>query len=400
MHESSQAIQLWHSAPNLAAQHRLAIAKRYQSQFKQLDQEFPNLRQARALLVSQGDNASAQLLLEYIRILAPYLQQRGLDAELLQWCQDGLAASQRLQQDSGWLYLCLGGAQNRLGLWQEARGNYQASMESSQNQDRDIYAQATLELGRLQLNQGEYKQALTTLAEAEAVLKEFHNYQALAVVRAEIAAYYLNRGELDQALTLFHEADQIGRHAGAIESSDHIVMMLGVIHRKKGNYEQAIHYLQQLLARGESGSNPSVIASAAHHLAWVYLNLDNLTQSRHYCGRAITLYEEMSDPRGASDAHEQLGMILLAEGRVEEAISQLEKSLTTRQQLGNQHGVASSLRHLAMAHWQMGHWLVAIKHMWASLIAYWRLGVLNRYRLLSIGRELYEWLIRQRRWTV
>lgn len=396
----NQAIQLWYSAPSLAAQRRLAIARRYQNQFDRLDQEFPNLQQVQAQLSSQEDNNSAQLLHEYVQVMAPYLQQRGLDTELLQWCQAGLAASHRLAQNPGWLLLCLGGAQNRLGLWQEAKESFLAAIEASQGQDINVYAQAMLALGRLQLNQGDYRLALKTLAEAEAALNDTHSYEALATVRAEMAAYYLNRGELDQALSFFQQADQLHHRSGAVESSDHIVMMFGVVYRKKGEYERAIHYLQQLLDRGESQGNRGAMAPAAHHLAWVYLNLEKLSQARHYCGQAITLYEEMDDPRGASDAYEQLGLILLAEDRIEEAITQLERSLTIRRRLGNQHGAASSLRHLALAHWQMGHRMVAIQELWASLILYWRLGVLSRYRLVGIGRELYEGLVRRRKWTI
>lgn len=397
---SREAIQLWQAAPERAAQCRLEMARQYQDQFERLSHEFPNLRVARAQLVHQEDVASAQLLLAYVETLHPYMQRSGLDNELVEWCSDGLVAARRLNQNPGWLLLCLGGAQNRLGRWQEAEESFRAAREVSQGWDKHMYAQATLELGRLQLNRGDYRIALETLAEAEAILNDSNGDEGLAIARAEVAAYYLNRGELDQALTHYQQAEQHYRRSGAQAPSDHLTMMLGVVYRKKREYEPAVYYLEQLLARGESLKDRSTMAPAAHHLAWVYLNLGELEQARHYCGQAMTLYEEMQDPRGASDAYEQLGMILLAEGRAAEAIAQLERSLAIRRQLGNQHGAASSLRHLALAHWQAGQRFLACRELVTSMRIYWRLGVLSRHRLYNTGRELYEWLSQRRKWTV
>jgi tetratricopeptide (TPR) repeat protein len=293
-----------------------------------------------------------------------------------------------------------GGALNRLGRWEEAKDSFQAAVEASRDQKSQLYAEATLELGRLLLNQGNYQQALRLLDEAKERLTDPSNFELLAITQSEVAAYHLNRGELNQALALYEEADQLRRRAEATQTSDHILMMLGVVHRKRGSYELAIDYLEQLLSRGETEGNPGAIAPAAHHLAWTYLNLGELAQARYYCGRAMSLYEDMDDPRGVSDAHEQLGLILLAEVHDKEAVEHLKISFVMRTDLGNQQGAASSLRHLALAHWQTGQWLVAAREMVASLKIYWQIGVLSRYRMFNIWREFFEWRQRRRRWTM
>lgn len=394
--KDNAAILLWTSADILAAQHRLRLARRYQHRFERLDLEFTNLSQARARLAKQKDRETAHLLIEYVQVMAPYLQQRHLDNELLQWCQDGLLACRQLHQNPAWLLLRRGGAQNRLGQWEDARESFVAATEASEDDDTQLYAKATLELGRLLLNQGDYERALVLLAEAEELLGDPSRYELLAIARSEVAAYHLNRSELDEALALYEEVDQLRRQAGANQSSDHTLMMLGVVYRKKKNYDRAVDYLQQLLARGEAQGNQGAIAPAAHHLAWTYLNMGEFAKARYYCGRAMALYEEMDDPRGVSDGHEQLGLILLAESRCKQAIVHLNKSLKMRERLGNQHGVASSLRRLALAYWQMGQWLVAAREMGASLKIYWQIGVLSRQRFFNIWREFFGWGTKRR----
>jgi tetratricopeptide (TPR) repeat protein len=395
-----QVVRHWESAHRLAAQRRLELARRYQDQLDRLDAEFPNLRASRSWLTTQSNGEIAQLLVAYVKVLAPYLRQRGLNAELLEWCGDGLQACERLRQNQGWLVLLCSEAQNALGRWAETMASIQAAIEASRGEDPTNYARAILALGRLQLNQGDYQVALKTLTEAETLLSKGSDYEGLATAHSEIAAYHLNRRELDKALTLYLEVDQLRRQAGATEASDHTLLMLGVVYRKKRDYEQAAVYLVQLLERGEARGNWGATATAAHHLAWVRLNQRDLAQAQRLCGRALGLYEEIGDPRGASDAYEQLGLIVLAEGGVKEAVSHLERSLTMRRQLGNQEGAASSLRHLAVAHLRLGHLITALGYLQQSLAIYQRLGVLSHQRLAAILWELLDWTVGRKRWTM
>ena len=395
-----QIIEAWKSADYLAAEVRLRLARCYRDQYERLDSEFANLRTSWFWSSGQADEKAAHLLLAYLDALSPYMRQRGLHAELLRWCEDGLRACERLRQNPGRLLLLRSEAQNALGRWIEAAASIRAAITVSREKDPDTYARAVLALGCLQMNQGNYRGALDTLHEAEKLLLERSDYEGVAVARSEVAAYYLNRRDLDKALSLYHSVDRLRKQAGAAESSDHTLLMLGVVHRKKGEYRQATLYLQQLLERSERELARGAIATAAHHLAWVYLNQGNLTQARSLCGRAIALYEDLGDIRGASDAYEQLGLIFYAEGKYKEALHHLKQSLEVRRRLDNRHGAASSLRHLAIVHLRTGHPLAGIRELWQSLTLYWRLGVLTHYRLAAILYEFLDWTIGRQRWTV
>lgn len=391
---------MWRSADFLAARGRLNLARKYQQQYGRLDKEYPNIRDARAKLVNERGNEAAEVLIQYVELLAPYLLQRALAAELIEWCNDAIAASETLGMNPAWLYLRRGEAENHLGRWAANEASLLSAIKLSRDEDEETYARSLLALGRLQLNQGAYETALATLAEVEDLLSAEHHFEELAIARSEVAAYHLNRGELDEALAMYQQANQLRRKAGASERSDHILMMMGVVERKMGHYEKAEEYLRELLERGESAESKSTVATASHHLAWLYINQGNLSQARLYCRKAIVLYDKIQDPRGASDASEQLGLIALAEGKKEEAVTHLERSLDTRRTIGNQHGAASSLRHLALAHFKVGHPLKAGIELLQSLRLYWTLGVLTRQRIRSIGRELLEWIFGQQRWTM
>ncbi len=395
---SNQAVHYWSSSLFLSATARLQLARYHQDQYDWLDSEFANLRGCQSWLASQKCPRETHLLLEYIRVLAPYLQQRGLQAELADWCEAGLHASEIVRQHSGWLLFLRGKAQNALGRWDEASVSFRTAIETSEREDPQTHAHALLALGRLQFNQGAYGIAFETMRAAETCLAPTMDDERLMTIRAEMAAYHLNKGDLDKALSLYLEIDRRSRYAGAPEPSDHILLMLGVVYRKKKDYESAAKYLQRLIERGEVQQSRSTTATTAHHLAWVYLSQGDLRQARSLCGRAMVLYKEIGDERGLSDAYEQLGCIELAAGQDSEAVSHLQRSLLMRRQLHNQQGEASSLRHLAIAYLTVGHLGAAFRHVWQSLLIYHRLGVLSRQRMMSMLRELLTWAVGQRQW--
>ncbi len=395
---SNQTVHYWASSPYLSAITRLQLARCHQDQYDWLDSEFANLRGCQSWLATQDGTKEVHLLLEYLRVLAPYLQQRGLQAELVGWCEAGLHASEIVQQHAGWVLFLRGEAQNALGRWSEASESFRAAIEASEREDPQTHARALLALGRLQFNQGAYGIAFETISAAEACLAQRVDDEQLMTVRGERAAYHLNRGDLDKALSLYLEIDRRRQYAGAPEPSDHMLLMLGVVYRKKKDYERATEYLQRLLERGEVQRSRSTTATAAHHLAWVYLSRGDLRQARSLCGRVIMLYEEIGDERGLSDAYEQLGCIVLAAGQAGEAVAHLQRSLFMRRQLHNQQGEASGLRHLAIAYFTLGHLGAAFRHVWQSLLIYHRLGVLSRQRIVSMLRELLSWAGGRRQW--
>ncbi|GHO93816.1 hypothetical protein KSF_038640 [Reticulibacter mediterranei] len=380
-----------HSMLYIAAQTRLNLAQQYQAQYSRLDTEFANLRSSFDWLIGLRSEEAAQLLNKYIEVLTPYLQQRGLQKELLRWCEATLSLNTTLQRKSAQLLLLNGQTQYALGEWSKAKDNLIAAAEASKQDDMPTYARALLDLGRLQFNQGDYEIAFQTMKQVEPLLQET-NFEQWAAIRAEVAAYHLNREELDAALAIYLEIYGRNKQQGTNASTSHILLMLGVVYRRKKDYAQAHFYLEQLLKGAEIEQSQGKIATAAHHLAWVYLDERNILVARKLCGRAITHYEAISDQRGISDSYEQLGCIALTEQQGEEALIHLQKSLTMRRQLHNQQGIASSLRRIAIAHLILRHVRKGLHYLWQSLVMYHSLKILTRQQLTETFLEfVYYW---------
>jgi tetratricopeptide (TPR) repeat protein len=218
-----QAYRDWYnSAANLAAaKARLNRIRLYQNQYAVLDQDIDNFRTSRSWLVSQHGEEEGYLLLDYFDLLVSYLFQRNFYTELFDWCEDGLHVCPRLQSNPGTLLFLKGKALNALGSWQEAIHCYRAAIEASSGTDRHTYAHATLALGRLQFNQGDYSVALKTLEHVEKLLLELSDHEHVATVYSE------------RALSLYLKAEHMRQQLGETSTSD--LLMLGVVFVRQGS---------------------------------------------------------------------------------------------------------------------------------------------------------------------
>ncbi len=368
--------------------HYLSFVQAHARDFEVLDRESAQVQAAYQWWSQQTDIEALECLLALIRGLAPYLQGRALQAMLVEYCQAGLRASDRLKHNPSWLWRLSAEAYWALGQWDRAFACIRTAINVARVRESDEFAQAVLTLGHYQFNRGDYAVALKTLEEAEALFAQASNWEGVASAKSDVAAFALNRGELKRALSLYLEVDQLRRRVDPSGPADHTLLMLGVVYRRLKQYDRARESLGELLSRAEARRARGAAATSKHHLAWVSMDLGQLDEAQSLGQEADWLYEEVGDPRGGSDAAEQLGLIALAEGNMTLAQEYLERSLVTRRRLGNQQGTASSLRHLARLHLVQRDFATGLRYLWQSLALYWQLGVLTAPRLVKILSDL------------
>jgi tetratricopeptide (TPR) repeat protein len=390
---------LWDSQYRHATYY-LDFAREHSQDFELLHSELGQFRIVRDWLANEEGSEASKSLVTLTRLLSDYLQNRSLHRELLDFCNKAITVSSETELSFGWLTLLRYDTYFALGEWDNALTEVLLAIEASRKNDPKTYAQAMLALGRLQMNQGNYKQALETLSQAENLLIDIGDLEGLASARSEVAAYYMNRGHLDHSLSLYLKVDELQQSFSNDKPTNYILFMLGVVYRKKGNYEEAAKLLGELLNRGIERSEQSTIATASHHLAWVYLNQGNIYKAEQFGTRAKEIYSSISNIRGVSDADEQLGMVAFANGEMDEALCYLEQSLIIRRQIGNHHGVASSLRHIGTINYCRTRYISGIINLLRSLYIYWQLGVLSCHRLISMAKEFMIWVRRHETWTI
>jgi tetratricopeptide (TPR) repeat protein len=122
---------------------------------------------------------------------------------------------------ASWLELLKAECYYARGEWDRGLAAARIAVERASGLDPKTYAHAMLAMGRMQLNAGDYNEALRTLKVAQDLLTDLDDREGLATAVAEFAAYQLNRGKNEKALALYQEADRIRGRTESRDMTDH-----------------------------------------------------------------------------------------------------------------------------------------------------------------------------------
>lgn len=353
--------------------------------YAQLDQEYPQILAALQWISSHLNTETAQLLIGALGSLEGYFQQRARYNELLSLIPMAIRACDILNENPVRFFQLKFKSHYALGNWKTALEVIERAVSLSTSESTFVRAESLQLLGTFQLNRGDYRTALQTLAKAEALFQEVNAIGNISAIMAEQAAFRLNRGQYQTALQLYIKSDTMQREArNTSESSSHMLLMLGVVYRRLHRFQDAEEKLLELSRRASYENNRNSAATAKHHLGWVYMDQGDFERADMLAYEALEIYQQIDDLRGQADAYEQLGEIEIQRNRLLDAINDLSRSLQLREQLGNRHGMASSLKRLGRAYlydgqYGRGGWYTA-----RSLFLYFYLNMLSKAQLRHI----------------
>lgn len=373
------------------ADYYLSVATKNIDNFRVIDAELGQIKVAIFGLSQRDDLLSAQSTLEFVHVMSKFLKGRSLNSDLLTYCDLGLRACEKTNNNKGWLFLLRCEAHYALGSWDKSVEDALNAVIETKTIIPEVYARATLALGRIQFNRGEYTEALSRLSTAQELCLELNDMEGVATVRAEIAAYYLNRGKINEASRRYLEVAKMREDYGLEDQQNHSLLMLGVICRRQHKWEQGEEFLVRLYNKGKVSNDPNAMATAEHHRAWIRYDQRCFHEAQELGNSALQIYKRTGDMRGMSDAYEQLGMIELEKGNINLAQIHLENSLILRNQIANQHGVASSLRRLAMLCLSSCSWIEGFRYLVKSIKLYKRLEMLSLPRIAGIIIDAVKW---------
>lgn len=371
--------------------HYLYILDKPSTHLLDIDDFFLHIEQALHWLRNCQESLPSEIYLALLDRLQPYFESRALYKVILNNYDCALQASQRLGKNPAPVYLSAYRAYWGLGEWDAAERMIQMAVQASACLSPIEHAIALKLLGNLQLNQGNYRNALATFTKAKEIFRSICDEAGEASVTFEEAAYYLNITQYPTAFKLYSEICdfEIKRNG---QASDNTLLMMGVITRRLKNYEESIRYHEHLFQRGEANKTKGTTATAAHHLAWTYLEAGETAKAKELGEKALASYVAIKDPRGESDAYEQLGLIAMMAKQYDDSRWLYEQSITLRKQLGNQHGLASSLRRLAKLNFIQARYKAAIDYLFQSLMMYNKIGMLSPGRIRKFINDRWNGL--------
>lgn len=194
------------------------------------------------------------------------------------------------------------------GYWQEGLRTLQAVLETSTNNNCELWVRAQLGAGVLSYETGKYAQAHLYLAEAQKLARLTNDAWTEGEALRIQGLVRWNEGHPEEARTLYHQSQACFQQSGNIA--------------------------------GQAGALASL-----GHLTW---NLGNLEQSTQYNLQSRSLYQSLGDEVGLAETSAQLGLIARSQSDYKRARTFFEEALTLRRKLGLRSGIVTVLHHLGV----------------------------------------------------
>jgi tetratricopeptide (TPR) repeat protein len=275
-----------------------------------------------------------------------------------------------------------------IGNWAKAEKYIRQAVDLSQGRSPVDQAGCLQILGSLQINKGDFREALVNLEKGTALYKKAGDKQGEINILKEKAAYYLDKGDFAAAERMYHEAGDFEFEARG-KLSTHSLSMLGVVTRRQGKTVEALAYLEELQRQARLSGSRSEVALAMHHIAWAHLNQHKYELALKESNESQRLFREINDPRGESDCDEQIGEIYQAMGDYPQSRFHYECCANLRMLLDNKQGLASVSRRMARLYMRRHHYIKGSFYLFRCCVLYIRTGMLNKARLQRGIKEVF-----------
>ncbi len=362
-------------------------ANKYQEDIDLFRRQLPTLENLLYWLKGRQESEFQGLLIKLISKFAPILEMSSQQIITTIFVEDCILFCTKIMESPFELAMIAYRAYWAVGEWGKAEIYLWLAIECSADRRSIERAQALQSLGSLQINKGEFKEALTSLHLSRTLFADLGDVDGENDCAMEEAAYYLDRGEFVVAERMYREIGNSELTAkGAM--SNHSLQMIGVAARRQGKNGEAIPFFEEILRRGQFSGNLSDEATAKHHLAWVYLNLHDYALAKEYALESQNIYNRIDDLRGESDVDEQLGEIAMAIGDRKTARYYYECCANIREKLHNNQGLASVLRRLVRLYLHESRLIPGFYYLIRCTCLYLKNGMLTKNRVRRGFREI------------
>lgn len=213
-----------------------------------------------------------------------------------------------------------------------------------------------VELGNVQLDQGQYPQAFLSFDDALAISKRLGDQHSRAVILAQMGTLALKQRDLPEAERRYTAAVKIDHELGDAAREAVSWYQLGIVAAARERWVEAVHCYRKGLALVEKLENVAAATATCNQLAIVTQLAGQPTEAEEWYKRALEFAERLdADNPALANVYSNLAALLLLEvraerapkARLDEAHGYAERALAIRETLSASEEIWTSLDILA-----------------------------------------------------
>lgn len=245
--------------------------------------------------------------------------------------QDSLKVYEKIAKDQAQNKGFLNHVHRRMGLIYLALGRYQEARDVFNRLADEHYPSASMDLGDLHAQLGEFDKAVRFYEKAVSDYKEDQGTRSL--VLDKLAGSYMESGRLDQAMKAQERSLLILRHIGDRHGEAKALNTLGMIQIKKGSMKEAVASLSEAEKLTRELDDPYLLARILAGRGEARFKLNQGASALNDAEEALTITGDIGDQRGRISSFWLRGRIYRQKGKTTQALADLEEAVRLLNQL-------------------------------------------------------------------
>ena len=231
-------------------------------------------------------------------------------------------------------YLLAGRAAQKSYANTEAIAHYSSAIEMLRqlpHADHGLALELHERLGYVQLQAGDYANAIQSLQTARSLIQEHDPLQDSARILRHMATAHERRAEYDQAFAMIHTGLKLLEHEPDSDEKVGLLLSGAVLHHRQGRYNDTIEWSNNALNVAKQIQHMRHQAYAYKILAAAHYNLGQKDQAIEFLRNAIHFYDQAHDMLGLTSCYSNISLYLSDLHQWDEALDLAQKGYTIAQ---------------------------------------------------------------------
>lgn len=300
-----------------------------------------------------------------LNVLAREHELKGMLVEGKQYAVTAKNLAYKLRFDRGLATALanLGNLNYQEGNYKEALTQHFASYEINERiNNKPALIRSLSNIGLVYSKQSEYPKALEHMFKALKMAESSGNKIAVAQNCSNIGLVYESQKKYKEALEYTFRALKIAEELGNKNGTAICLGNIGNSYTGMKNYEKSLEYHLKAQKIDEEIGNNNGVARHLANIAIVYTDQKNYTEALEFLQRAEKIYAEVGNKAGSTNCAGNIGNLFYRTGKFKEAEIYLNKAVQMGQSLGAKEYVRDNERTLARLYDTTGRHKEAFVH--------------------------------------
>lgn len=227
-------------------------------------------------------------------------------------------------------------------------------------QDSTRFGRALMSIGLMEINLGNYSEALDLLFQAKSISEVQGNEQYTLRAVAEIGRVYSIQGDHHKALPQFQLFYNKVKDSGDLRQIGTALNYLSVEFKMVHVYDSSLFYLNKNLAIQKELQYPVGIAAALQNIATVYEETNDTDRALTYFKEADGYYSDANFNQGIGQVKLNIAYIYMGRRNFKQAVVNLEEAIKRSASINDYHAMRAQYEILSSAYDSLGEDALAL----------------------------------------